>query len=54
MRGTRDPLIPVQLAEATAHGIPGGRLELLEGRGHATTLLDPRSMRAARAFLDAA
>ena len=51
--GTHDPLVPVELAEATAHGIAGGRLELLQGRGHAT-LLDPRSMRAARAFLDEA
>jgi len=50
--GTRDPLVPPRLAEATARGIPHARLVLLRGRGHATTLFDPRSTRAARSFLD--
>jgi pimeloyl-ACP methyl ester carboxylesterase len=50
--GTRDPLIPPALAEATADGIPNARLLLLRGRGHATTLFDPRATRAATAFLD--
>ncbi|GAA0389488.1 hypothetical protein GCM10009530_45750 [Microbispora corallina] len=50
--GTRDPLIPPELARATARGIPDARLLLLRGRGHATTLLDPRAMRATKAFLD--
>ncbi|HEY1484983.1 MAG TPA: alpha/beta fold hydrolase [Micromonosporaceae bacterium] len=50
--GTRDPVIPPELAEATAHGIPNARLLLLRGRGHATALFDPRSTRAMTAFLD--
>jgi pimeloyl-ACP methyl ester carboxylesterase len=50
--GTRDPLIPPEFAEATAHGIPNARLLLLRGRGHATALLDPRSTRAMTTFLD--
>ncbi len=50
--GTRDPLIPPRLAEATAHGIPNARLLLLRGRGHMTALFDPRAMQAIRKFLD--
>lgn len=50
--GTRDPLVPTALAEATADGIPNARLLLLHGRGHATALFDPRSMQATAAFLD--
>jgi pimeloyl-ACP methyl ester carboxylesterase len=50
--GTRDPLIPADIARATARGIPNGRLLLLPGRGHLTTLFDPRATEAARAFLD--
>jgi len=50
--GTRDPIIPPELAEATARGIPGARLLLLPGRGHMTTLLDPRATRASTAFLN--
>lgn len=50
--GTRDPLIPAELAEATAHGIPDARLVLLRGRGHTTALFDPRAMQATSAFLD--
>jgi pimeloyl-ACP methyl ester carboxylesterase len=50
--GSRDPLIPPELAEATAHGIPGARLLLLRGRGHTTAMLDPRSTQATKAFLD--
>jgi pimeloyl-ACP methyl ester carboxylesterase len=52
--GTRDPLIPPELAEATARGIPNARLLLLRGRGHLTALLDPRSTQAMRAFFDEA
>lgn len=50
--GSRDPIVPPDLVEATANGIPDGRLVMLRGRGHITALLDPRSMRAIRAFLD--
>ncbi|WP_182875243.1 alpha/beta fold hydrolase [Microbispora sp. H10670] len=50
--GTRDPLVPPALVEATARGIPNARLLLLRGRGHMTTLLDPRATRATTAFLD--
>ena len=50
--GTRDPLIPAELAEATALGIPNGRLFVVHGRGHMTTLLDPRVMREIRSFLN--
>jgi pimeloyl-ACP methyl ester carboxylesterase len=50
--GTRDPLIPPELSEATATGIPNARLLLLRGRGHQTTLLDPRTTQATTAFLD--
>ena len=39
-------------AEATVRGIPSARLLLLRGRGHATTLFDPRTTRAITAFLD--
>jgi pimeloyl-ACP methyl ester carboxylesterase len=49
--GTRDPLIPAELAEATARGIPDSRIVLLRGRGHATTMLDPRATQAMSAFL---
>jgi pimeloyl-ACP methyl ester carboxylesterase len=49
--GTRDPLIPAELARATAAGIAGARLVLLHGRGHLTTMLDPRSTQAIRTFL---
>jgi pimeloyl-ACP methyl ester carboxylesterase len=49
--GTRDPIIPPELAEATARGIPNGRLLLLRGRGHATALFDPRGMQATRTLL---
>lgn len=52
--GTRDVLAPPPLTRATADGIPNARLLLLPGRGHLTTLLDPRSMRAVRDFLDGA
>ncbi|TLP59569.1 alpha/beta fold hydrolase [Microbispora triticiradicis] len=50
--GTRDSLVPPALVEATARGIPNARLLLLRGRGHMTTLLDPRATRATTAFLD--
>jgi pimeloyl-ACP methyl ester carboxylesterase len=50
--GTRDPLIPAAIARATARGIPNGQLLLLPGRGHLTTLFDPRATKASRAFLD--
>jgi pimeloyl-ACP methyl ester carboxylesterase len=50
--GCRDVLIPPELAEATARAIPGARLVLLRGRGHLTTLLDPRANRASAAFLN--
>ncbi len=50
--GTRDPLIPAGIARATARGIPDGQLLLLPGRGHLTTLFDPRATKASRAFLD--
>jgi pimeloyl-ACP methyl ester carboxylesterase len=50
--GTRDVLIPPELAEATVRGIPGAQLVLLRGRGHQTALLDPRANRAVAAFLN--
>ncbi len=50
--GARDPIVPPALVEATARGIPNARLLLLRGRGHMTTLFDPRVTRATTAFLD--
>lgn len=50
--GSRDPVIPPELVEATANGIPNARMVMLAGRGHMTALIDPRSMRAISAFLD--
>ncbi|QIS13887.1 alpha/beta fold hydrolase [Nocardia arthritidis] len=44
--GGRDRLIPPNLLRATASGIPGARLVLLPGRGHASALFDPRLKRA--------
>jgi pimeloyl-ACP methyl ester carboxylesterase len=50
--GTRDRLIPPELVRATERGIPNARLLLLHGRGHVTTLFDPRSTKSFTAFLD--
>ena len=50
--GTRDRIIPPGLVRATASGIPGARLLLLSGRGHATALFDRRMKPAVAAFLD--
>jgi len=50
--GTRDPIIPASIAQETARGIPGGNLLLLPGRGHLTTLFDPRATKASSAFLN--
>jgi pimeloyl-ACP methyl ester carboxylesterase len=49
--GTRDRLIPPELLRATASAIPGARLVLFPGRGHATALFDPRLKPAIAAFL---
>jgi pimeloyl-ACP methyl ester carboxylesterase len=49
--GTRDRLMPPDLLRTTAAGIPNGRLVLLPGRGHASTLYDPRMKSAIDAFL---
>jgi pimeloyl-ACP methyl ester carboxylesterase len=50
--GTDDAIVPPDLVRATASGIPGGQLLLLEGRGHFTALYDPRLKPAIAAFLD--
>jgi pimeloyl-ACP methyl ester carboxylesterase len=49
--GTRDRVVPPELVRATASGIPGARLLLLPGRGHASALYDPRLKPAIAAFL---
>jgi pimeloyl-ACP methyl ester carboxylesterase len=49
--GTRDRVIPPELARATASGIAGARLVMMTGRGHATALYDPRLKPAIAAFL---
>lgn len=51
--GTRDRVIPPELLRATASGIPGARLLLFPGRGHASALYDPRLKPAIAAFLAA-
>ena len=50
--GTRDRVVPPDLLRATAAGIPGARLLLLPGRGHASALYDPRLKPAIAAFID--
>jgi len=49
--GTRDQLIPTELAEATAAGIPNARLVLRQGRGHLTAASDRGATRMIREFL---
>jgi pimeloyl-ACP methyl ester carboxylesterase len=49
--GSRDRIIPPERLRATASGIPGARLLLLPGRGHATALYHPRAKPAIEAFL---
>jgi 4-hydroxy-4-methyl-2-oxoglutarate aldolase len=49
--GTRDRVVPPDLLRATASGIPGARLLLFPGRGHASALYDPRLKPAIAAFL---
>jgi pimeloyl-ACP methyl ester carboxylesterase len=49
--GIRDRVVPPELVRATAAGIPGVRLLLLPGRGHFSTLYDPRLKPAIAAFL---
>jgi pimeloyl-ACP methyl ester carboxylesterase len=51
MGGTRDPIIPPGLLQATASGIPGARLLLLPGRGHQGAMWDRRVKPAIEAFL---
>jgi pimeloyl-ACP methyl ester carboxylesterase len=49
--GTRDRVFPAGLTRATAAGIPGARLVLFRGRGHASAMMGPRMKRAVAAFL---
>lgn len=49
--GTRDRVAPPELLRATASGVPDGRLVLLPGRGHASTLFDQRMKPAIAGFL---
>ncbi|MCT8974437.1 alpha/beta hydrolase [Microbaculum marinisediminis] len=42
--GDRDRLTPLELSEEIAAGIPGARLEMIEGSGHLTTLEKPEAV----------
>ena len=46
IHGTEDVPIPVERAEALAAGIPGARLELVEGAGHQSNMDHPREVTA--------
>ncbi|GAA3437076.1 alpha/beta fold hydrolase [Kutzneria kofuensis] len=50
--GTRDAIIPFELARATAAGIPDATLLAIEGGDHMTTMFDRRVAPAIREFLD--
>ncbi|HEY3877775.1 MAG TPA: alpha/beta fold hydrolase [Trebonia sp.] len=49
--GTRDRVFPAALTRSTAAGVPGARLLLLRGRGHASAMMDRRLNPAIAAFL---
>jgi pimeloyl-ACP methyl ester carboxylesterase len=51
--GTRDALIPAEAARATAAGVPDGRLLLINGGDHLSTMFDRRVSPAIRQFLAA-
>jgi len=44
--GRLDGIMPVELLEELAHGIPGARLEVLEDSGHMSTLERPEAVTA--------
>ncbi|EWM19360.1 alpha/beta fold hydrolase [Kutzneria sp. 744] len=50
--GTRDALVPVEYARATAERIPNARLLLIEGGDHLTTMFNGRVSPTIRGFLD--
>lgn len=49
--GDRDLTCTPSILSATAHGIPGARLEVLPGVGHLGSLTSPAAVRAITAFL---